>query len=61
MVLFLFIMGVSSMREFALPLMVGILVGAYSSVCITGALWYLMKAKLGKEPDTAAKTVKNKK
>ena len=61
MVLFLFIMGVSSMREFALPLMVGILVGAYSSVCITGALWYLMKAKLGKEPDQAAKTVKNKK
>ncbi len=61
MVLFLFIMGVSSMREFALPLMVGILVGAYSSVCITGALWYLMKEKLGKEPDTTAKTGKNKK
>lgn len=61
MVLFLFIMGVSSMREFALPLMVGILVGAYSSVCITGALWYLMREKLGKEKDTAEKTAKKKK
>ena len=61
MVLFLFVMGVSSMREFALPLMVGILVGAYSSVCITGALWYIMKEKLGKEKDTAEKTAKKKK
>ena len=61
MVLFLFVMGVSSMREFALPLMVGILVGAYSSVCITGALWYLMREKLGKEKDTAEKTAKKKK
>ena len=45
MVLLLFIMGVSSMREFALPLMAGILVGAYSSVCITGALWYVFRTK----------------
>ena len=45
MVFFLFIMGVTSIREFALPLMVGIVAGAYSSVCLTGALWYLMKAK----------------
>ena len=37
MVAVLYIMGVSSIREFAAPLMVGILVGAYSSVCITGA------------------------
>ncbi len=58
MVLFLFVMGVSSMREFALPLMVGILVGAYSSVCITGALWYIMKEKFGTEKDTAGKTGK---
>lgn len=49
MVAVLFILGVSSIREFALPLMVGILCGAYSSVCITGALWYLMKEKLGKK------------
>ena len=30
-------------KEFAAPLMVGIIGGAYSSVCITGALWYTMK------------------
>lgn len=42
MVLILFIMGVSSIREFALPLMAGIVCGTYSSVCLTGALWYMM-------------------
>ena len=39
----LYVMGVSSIKEFALPLMVGVVCGAYSSVCITGALWYTMK------------------
>ncbi len=43
MVLILYIMGVASIREFALPLMVGIICGAYSSVCITGSLWLTMK------------------
>ena len=43
MVAVLYIMGVSSIREFAAPLMVGILCGAYSSVCITGPLWLVMK------------------
>lgn len=46
MVAVLFIMGVASIKEFALPLMVGIVCGAYSSVCITGALWYMMKTKI---------------
>lgn len=45
MVAVLYVMGVSSIKEFALPLMVGIICGAYSSVCITGALWYVMKGK----------------
>lgn len=49
MVAVLFVLGVSSIREFALPLMVGIVCGAYSSVCITGALWYLMKTKIVKK------------
>lgn len=40
MVLVLYILGVSSVREFALPLMVGIVCGAYSSVCVAGPLWY---------------------
>lgn len=42
MIFVLFLMGVSSIREFALPLMVGIVCGTYSSVCVTGALWYVM-------------------
>lgn len=46
MVFVLFIMGVSSIRDFALPLMAGIVCGAYSSVCISGALWYVMKTKI---------------
>ncbi|MCI8591699.1 MAG: protein translocase subunit SecD [Lachnospiraceae bacterium] len=42
MVAVLWVMGVSSIREFALPIMAGIICGAYSSVCITASLWYVM-------------------
>ncbi len=45
MVAVLFILGVPSIREFALPLMAGVICGAYSSVCITGALWYVLKTR----------------
>lgn len=48
MVALLFIMGVTSIREFSLPLMVGIIAGAYSSVCITGSLWYMLRVKKSK-------------
>ena len=41
----LFVMGVSTVREFALPIMTGIVCGAYSSVCITGPLWFTMKKR----------------
>ena len=41
----LFILGVPSIREFAAPLMVGIVAGAFSSVCISGPLWYTLKTK----------------
>ena len=51
MVLCLFIMGVSSIREFALPLMVGIVAGAYSSICITGPLWFDFTARKMKKDD----------
>ena len=43
MVLVLYIMGVASIKEFAAPIMVGIVAGAYSSIFITGALWFIMK------------------
>ena len=53
MVAVLYIMGVSSIREFAAPLMVGILVGAYSSVCVTGALWLVMKKNVKRKGQSA--------
>ena len=43
MILVLYILGVATIKEFALPLIVGVLAGGYSSVCITGSLWYVMK------------------
>lgn len=46
MVFFLAIMGVDSVKEFAIPLMVGIVCGCYSSICITGTVWYSFK-KIG--------------
>lgn len=49
MVFMLFILGVSSIREFAGPLMVGVICGGYSSVCITGALWYVFKTRFSKK------------
>ncbi len=49
MVFVLYILGVASIKEFALTLMAGVLIGAYSSICITGPLWYFMKTKLVKK------------
>ena len=51
MVIVLYILGVESIREFALPLIVGIVAGTYSSVCVTGALWYVMKVKFSGKKD----------
>ena len=42
MITVLYIMGVSSIKEFALPIMVGIVVGTYSSICLAGAMWYTL-------------------
>lgn len=47
MVFCIFILGVTSIQEFTLPLMVGVVCGAYSSIFITSALWYIMKNKFG--------------
>jgi len=45
MVAALVIFGVTSIREFAIPLMAGIVCGAYSSICITGLLWLKLREK----------------
>ncbi|SEP62549.1 SecD/SecF fusion protein [Lachnospiraceae bacterium RM5] len=41
----LFLLGVAAIKEFALPIMVGIIAGGYSSVFVTGSLWYIMSKK----------------
>ena len=44
----LLILGVSSIRNFAAPICVGVISGCYSSVCISGPLWNLFSGKKGK-------------
>jgi len=51
MVFMLFLLGVASIREFALPLMAGLICGAYSSICIATELWYVMKVYIGKKSE----------
>ena len=53
MVLALYIFGVASVKEFALPLMVGIIAGCWSSVCIAGPLWHLLRTKFGSAADNS--------
>lgn len=60
MVAVLFILGVSSIREFAGPLMVGVAGGTYSSICVTGALWYVLRTRFGKKDAPAVKGKKKK-
>lgn len=45
MVATLWVFGVSDVKEFALPIMIGIISGAWSSVCIAGSLWYVLRNK----------------
>ena len=42
-VVVLAILGVDSVKDFAIPLLAGFICGGYSSVCITGTLWYSWK------------------
>ena len=48
-VVMLIILGVESVRIFAIPMAVGILCGGYSSVCIAGTLWYFFKTRVSKK------------
>lgn len=51
----LYLMGVPAVKEFALPIIIGVVCGTYTSVCITGPLWYVLKTKLGKKVSAPAK------
>jgi SecD/SecF fusion protein len=46
---------VPSIREFALPLMVGIVAGAFSSVCLTGPIWYVLRLARDRKEAAAQK------
>ena len=63
MVLMLLILGTSSIREFALPLLVGVVTGTYSSICLATELWFLMRAnsKASKNETTKKKKPKAQK
>ena len=52
-ILMLFILGVSSLKEFTLTLMIGIICGAYSSIFITGPLWLTLRKYIGKKQQSA--------
>lgn len=39
-VLLLYVLGTAAVREFALPLVVGVAVGTYSSLFLAGPIWY---------------------
>lgn len=48
----LFIFGVDSIREFAFPLIVGMLAGTYSSVLLSGQFWaFIMDKRAAKKAD----------
>ncbi len=47
MVVMLLIFGVTSIKEFAIPLLLGVVVGTYSSICLATELWYIMKVHIG--------------
>ena len=45
MIFMLYILGVTTVKEFALPLIVGVVCGAYSSICIAGTVWYVLRRR----------------
>ena len=47
----LYFIGVESVKEFALPIMVGIISGGYSSIFLSGSIWYLLSKKMKDLPD----------
>ena len=59
-VLMLLILGTSSIREFALPLLVGVVTGTYSSICLATELWFLMRANSKASKDETTKKKKPK-
>ena len=55
MVAVLYVLGVDSIKEFAFPLIIGLIGGAYSSVCLAGSMWYVFRTKFVKKAVKAKK------
>lgn len=55
MVAVLYVLGVTSIKDFALPLMVGIVCGTYSSICLAGSLWYIFRTKFAPKKSKSKK------
>ena len=49
MVAAIYINGVTAIREFAAPLMVGLVAGLFSSNCLTSPIWYMLKRDKSKK------------
>lgn len=61
MVFTLYILGVSSIREFALPIMAGIVAGCYSSVALSSSFWLLLRKKFPPKHDDSGRYARQKK
>ncbi len=61
MVFTLYILGVSSIREFALPIMAGIVAGCYSSVCLSSSFWLMLRKKFPPKHDDSGRYARQKK
>ena len=60
MVFVLAVFGVDYVRQFAIPLIVGIISGCYSSVCVASPLWYVLSGKGEKEQKAVTYSKKKK-
>ena len=45
---FAFAYNIDSIKQFALPMMVGLISGAYSTICLAGPLWVMWKTRGGR-------------
>ncbi|MBQ9632749.1 MAG: protein translocase subunit SecD, partial [Lachnospiraceae bacterium] len=59
-ILMILILGVTTIKEFALPLLAGVIAGTYSSICIATELWFLMRIHLKSKKEVEKENSKNR-
>lgn len=60
-IVLIYILGVSTIRNFALPLIVGIIIGAYTSIFIASSFWAVWRESEARQRAAAAQERKNNK